>query len=435
MDTNTIAAVAIFIATFALILSEKIDRMVVSLGGAVAMITAGTMLGFYSYKEALAMIELDTLTLLFGMMALVGMLERTGAFQYIAIKLAHMSKGKPITLLLMLGATTSVLSMFLDNVTTVVLIIPVTMSITSILRISPTPFLIGEATMSNIGGLATLVGDPPNLIIGSTVEGLSFMGFFMHLLPFAASAWLIAFGCILVVFRKEMSKTPKDTNELKYMRPADSLKDKRSAVRLFWVFAAVITLFFLSESMGIRPAVIAIGGACAGFVLTRAKVDDVLSKVEFNILIFFSGLFVTVGGLEHCGFLRTLSGFITGMAHENMPLCAMITIWSSGLASAIIDNIPFTIAMIPVIQSLGETLGNADLLTPLWWALAIGVGLGGNGTIIGATANVIAVRHSEKSETPITTKIWMKSGLSITLLSMLASSVLFMCMYEFMRTK
>lgn len=458
MDINTITALTIFLATFVLILFEITDRMVASLAGAAAMITAGAILKFYTYEQALGMIELDTLALLFGMMALVGMLEKTGAFQYIAIKIAHLSKGKPVVLLLMLGFTTSILSMFLDNVTTVVLIIPVTISITSMLRISAVPFLIAEAMMSNIGGLATIVGDPPNLIIASSVKDISFMSFFLHLIMYSAISWVIAFFSIMIIFKKEMSQKigavpekenaeeklqresdSQDIQRLMEMKPEDAIKNKKSAIKLFWVFAAVIILFFISERIGIRPAVVAIAGAAAGFILTKAKVDETLSKVDFSILLFFSGLFVTVGGLEHCGFLKSLSSSITSIANQNMLLCAIVTLWSSATASAIIDNIPFTIAMIPVIQSLGQQMGDMNLMTPLWWALAIGVGLGGNGTIVGATANVIAVRNSEKykNETcvPITTMIWMKSGLVTTVLTLTASTVLFVIFYAFMNTR
>lgn len=433
LDLNSIIALCIFIVTFAFILSEKIDRVIVSLGGAAAMVILGGIMGFYGYEEALAMIELDTLTLLFAMMTLVGMLEKTGAFQFLAVRLAKISSGKPVNLLVILGAATSILSMFLDNVTTVVLIAPVTISIAKILKISSAPFLIGEALMSNIGGLSTMVGDPPNLIIASSVPELTFMSFFVHLFPYALISWFVCLFCILFSFKKEMRKMPDDVDALMAMKPEDSLSDPKNALRLAWVFLGVVIMFFMSETIHVKPAVIAVLGTVVGFLLTKTKVDDALSRVDFSILIFFAGLFVAVGGLEYSGLLKSISNLVVHIAKDNLLLCSLVTLVGSAVASAIIDNIPFTIAMIPVIQSLGQTMGDMSSLNPLWWALAIGVGLGGNGTVIGATANVIVVKLSEKTDTLITTRLWMKSGFLTSFCSVMLSALLFALIFNFMK--
>ncbi len=438
MDTNSIIAVAIFIITFAFILGEKavhVHRTVIAMCGAVAMVLAGTWFHFYDYKAAFAMIDLDTIGLLFGMMALLAMLEKTGAFQYLAIKVARLSRGNPLRLLFYLAVTTSVLSMFLDNVTTVVLLAPVTVLITSLLGFSPIPFLISEALLSNISGVATLVGDPPNIMIASAVKELSFMSFITHLAPHVFIIWIVAFGMIMLTFRKELAAKPKGLKALLKMNPESSLTDKPNAIKLCVLFLFIVLLFFIAEHIHLRTSIVAILGAAIGFVITKSDVEETFKSVEFPILIFFAALFVAVGGLEHSGVLKQLSTSITSLAKTNMLLCCITMIWVAAIASAIVDNIPFTIAMIPVIQLLGVQMGDPHLVTPLWWALALGVGLGGNGTHIGATANIVVVSLSEKTPTPITTLTWLKSGSLTTIASLIVATITFWLMYGHMTTR
>ena len=435
MTIEAIITSVIFVAVFAFILSEKIDRMVVSICGATAMIVVGNIRGFYSYEQALSMIELDTIILLLGMMTLISMLEKTGAFEYMAIKIAQLSKGRPVMLFLMLVTTTAFISMFLYNVTTVVLIAPVTIAITKLLKLSCVPYLIGEAILSNIGGLATIVGDPPNLIIGSSVQDLSFISFMLHLGPFALIVFLLTAFLFIKIFKKDFDKEPSEIKVMMSMKPEDSITDREGAKKLIYVFSIIIFGFFIAEYIHIRPSLIAITGAAIGFIFTKYNIEETISRVDVSILIFFSGLFITVGGLKYSGVLDLMATSLTGLAKHDMLLCCIVTIWVAAFASAILDNIPFTIAMIPMIQSLGQHLGDMNAITPLWWALALGVGLGGNGSVIGATANVIVVKLSEKTDTPITSKIWSKSGLITTMISLVLTSVLFWVFYNFMCTK
>ena len=438
MTSNAIVALSIFIITFIFILAEKaihVHRTIVALLGACVMVIVGTMLNFYTIKSAFLMIDMDTITLLLGMMILVAILEKTGAFQFLAIKSAKLSKGNPIRLLFYLSLITSILSMFLDNVTTIVLIAPVTLIITSMMKISSIPFLITEAILSNISGTSTLVGDPPNIMIASAVPKMSFMSFITHSLPHIVIVWIVVFLTILFIFRKELAEKPSGFEVMLKTKPEDYLTDKPNAVKLCILFCVVVIFFFISEQIHLTTSVIAIFGAGVGFLITKADIEETLKKVEFPILLFFAALFALVGGLEHSGFLKEISISVLSLAKTNMLLCCIVVIWVSAAISAVIDNIPFTIAMIPILQALGLQLGDPNLITPLWWALVFGVGLGGNGTHIGATANIVVVSLSEKTDTPITTLTWLRTGLVTTIISLITVSLTFVVMYSHMTTK
>ncbi|MHC9538032.1 MAG: SLC13 family permease [Vulcanimicrobiota bacterium] len=429
VEPKIIVSTLIFVITFALIMSEKVHRTTAAILGAVTMVIAGTWMGFYDIDEAFRAIDLDTIGLLLGMMILLAMLERTGFFEYVAIIAARKSRGNPIILLITLGTTTTVLSMFLDNVTTVVLIGPVTILICRMLGINPVPYLLAEALLSDTGGVATLVGDPPNIMIGSAAR-LTFMDFIIHLAPQVFMAWIIALAVLIVVFKKTLRKKPKGLDALMNMDLSSVLKEKGNARKLIIVLAAIIVLFFLHSLIHLKPSLIAIMGAGTGLLWVRPKVEETFSKIELAVLVFFAALFVTVGGLEHSGVLNLLAHNIVGIAKENLLLCSVIVIWGSAIASALVDNIPFTMAMIPVIQYL-ETQGIAVI--PLWWALALGVGFGGNGTPIGSTANVVIVSLSEKTRTPITTAIWMRSGLVVMLATCITATLTFILFFNFMK--
>ncbi|MDQ7826016.1 MAG: ArsB/NhaD family transporter [Candidatus Eremiobacteraeota bacterium] len=428
-EPKMIVSALIFIVTFTLIMSEKVHRTTAAMLGASAMVLAGTWMGFYNAEEAFKAVDLETIGLLMGMMIILAMLERTGFFEYVAIFAALRSKGNPVVLLVALGTTTTVLSMFLDNVTTVVLIGPVTILICRMLGISPVPFLMAEALLSDTGGVATLVGDPPNIMIGSA-SGLTFMDFIIHLAPQVLVAWIIALVVLMIVFRKTLRKKPKGLDALMHMDVASVLKDRVNARRLMIVLGAVIVLFFLHSAIHLKPSVVALMGAAAALLWVRPRVEEIFTQVELAVLVFFAALFVTVGGLEHSGILTVLAKSIVGLAKSNCLHCCIFLIWASAVASALVDNIPFTMAMIPVIQYL-ETQG--VMVTPLWWALALGVGFGGNGTPIGSTANVVIVSLSEKTSTPITTRIWLKSGLVVMLATCMAATLTFILFFNFMK--
>lgn len=435
MDLNMTVSVIIFAITFIFILSEKINRTVAALSGAVVMVIAGTLMDFYDYKAALNMIELDMIILLIGMMALLGMLEKTGAFQYVGALAAKLSGGEPVKLLLYIGGASSVLSMFLDNITAVILIAPIILKITKTLRLSPIPYLISLGLLSNIGGIATLVGDPPNLIIASVVKEFTFISFITHLAPYAFIVWATSFFLIKTLYRKELSEKPEELERLSELDPVSFINDKENALKLFWIFLFVVIMFFVAEFVHIKTFIIVTLGLCIALISVKADVEEVFLKVEWGTLIFFSGLFVVVGGLAHSGLLGEISKHLASLAEYDMRLCCVIVIWVIALASAIIENIPLTIAAVPVLQSLGTYLGDPVQLYPLWWAVALGVGLGGNATSIGATVNIIVIRFSEKTDTPVTAALWFKSGGLVTFASLIVTSIIFWLFFAHMCSK
>ena len=418
--TPTLISSAIFIIALIAILWDKLDRTIVALVGAAAMVAVGTVLGFYDEHRAIESIDFETLGLLFGMMLIVSIMRPTGAFEFLAASAARASRGRPIVLLILLGTLTSLLSMVLDNVTTVVLIAPVTLLITQILGISPTPFLITEALLSNTGGVATLIGDPPNVLI-SSAAGFTFNDFLIHSLPVVVVAWLGALGLLLWFFKAELTSKTIDPRVISGLVPSETLHDVRSARRLSMILLLTILLFFLQGTLGLSSSFIALSMAALAMLWIRPSVEDVFERLEWPVLIFFGGLFVIVGGLEHSGALVGLETLIIRTGQGNLMLTAMLILWLTAIGSALVDNIPITVALIPVIQHLGAS--GVDV-GPLWWALAFGAGFGGNGTIIGSTANVVVVQVSKKTQHPITSREWMRRGLPVMFATCTIASIL-----------
>ena len=431
MTFSQIVAASIFVATFTAILSERLHRTIAAMVGATIMLAAGMALGFYTQQEALASIDFNTLGLLLGMMILVRMLQQTGFFRYVAILVAKRTKGNPLLLFVALGTLTTVLSMFLDNVTTVVLIAPVTILIAEILGINPIPMLMAEALLSDTGGVATLVGDPPNVIIGSAA-GFSFLAFLTHLAPIVVVAWLVALSVLRFIFRRELGERPSNVAALMQLDENDGLHDHAALRKIMITLGGVIVLFFFQEILNVAPGVIALGGAAAALLWVRPDVEETLRRVEWSVLLFFGALFVATGGLAASGVLELIADRVAGLAEANLLGASLLMLWVAAGLSAVIDNIPFTIAMIPVIERLGSLGINA---VPLWWALALGAGFGGNGTPIGSTANVVTVALSEKTRTPITTRVWMRSGLPVMLATCLVASLMFILFFGWMQTR
>ena len=421
-----IVSVLIFAASLFLIFSEKLNRTITSIAGAVLMVGAGLALGFYSEAQALHAIDFNTLGLLFGMMMLVALLEPTGFFQFLAVWAGRLSRGNPTRLLVLLGTVTTILSMFLDNVTTVVLIAPVTILICEILGFAPIPLLVTEALLSNTGGVATLVGDPPNVLIASAAN-LSFNDFLTHALPVVIIAWFTALLVIRYLFRKELAVAPSNTEAVLKMNPAQALEDPQSAKRVLLVLTGAIALFFLQEILHLSPALIALGAAAIALVWIRPNVQKLFERIEWSVLIFFAALFVMVGGLEATGVLHTFAGLVAQARGMPLVLFGVLMIWVVAIFSAVIDNVPITIALIPVIQDLGSA---GIEVAPLWWALAFGAGFGGNATIIGSTANVVVASLSERTSTPITSKLWNKRGLPVMLVTCVVASILYVLFFS-----
>lgn len=426
MVVAAILSSLIFVVSLVLIFSEKINRSITAIAGGVLMVGIGKLLHFYSEEAALEAIDFNTLGLLFGMMVLVAMLEPTGFFEYLAVLAARASRGNPLRLFVLLGSITTILSMFLDNVTTVVLIAPVTILISEILGVSPIPYLVTEALLSNTGGVATLVGDPPNVLIGSAA-GLSFTDFLVYSLPIVLVAWAGALTLLRYLFKEELSVQPRSAEAVMALSPAESLNHPKTARRILIVLIAAILLFFVHHTLHIAPSFVALGAAAVALVWLQPDINEVLKRVEWSVLIFFAALFVMVGGLEAAGVLGAIVSLFRGASGMQPVLFGVLLIWVVAAFSAVVDNVPITIALIPVIRGLGET--GMDT-TPLWWALAFGAGFGGNGTIIGSTANIIVATLSEKTRTPITSKLWIRRGLPVMLATCAIASILYTILYR-----
>ena len=421
-----IVSTLIFFGSLILIFSEKMNRSIVAIAGSMLMLIVGKLLHFYSEEAAIEAIDFSTLGLLLGMMILVAMLEPTGFFEYLAVLAARASKGKPVRLFFLLGSITTVLSMFLDNVTTVVLIAPVTILISEILGISPLPFLVTEALLSNTGGVATLVGDPPNVLIGSAAN-LSFTDFLIYSLPVVAVTWVGILFLLQYLFQRELSIRPANADAVMSLNPAETLNHPQTARRVLIVLIGAILFFFIHHLLHIEPFLVAMGAAAIALVWIQPDVTEVMKRVEWSVLIFFGALFVMVGGLEHAGVLDAIVGLVGDASSISPVLFGVLLIWVVAGLSAVVDNVPITIALIPVIRGLGES--GMDI-APLWWALAFGAGFGGNGTIIGSTANIIVATLSEKTRTPITSGLWMKRGLPVMLVACAIASILYTIIYR-----
>ena len=418
----------IFVVVLILIFTEKVNRTIVAMVGATIMVIVGITFGFYNQEQAVEVVDFNTLGLLIGMMILVGLLEPTGFFQYLAIFAAKISKGKPHHLLILLGAVTSIVSMVLDNVTTVVLIAPVTILICEILGYNTRPFLISEALLSNIGGIATLVGDPPNILIASAAN-FTFTDFLRNSFPMVIITWFVSIAVINYLFRKDLHSMDAQENSkiIAQLAPNEAIKEPKKVIKVLTMTAVALVGFLIEDLVHLEPSIIAIGTASLALLwVNPKKVRNVFNLIEWDVLFFFTSLFVLVGGLENAGVLHIMVNIIPTTGNLHPVFLGLVLLWIVALLSAIVDNIPITIALIPVIQEL-SVLGMD--VSHLWWALAFGAGLGGNGTVIGATANVIVTSLSEKTRHPISPLLWNRKGLPVMIISLLVASGLYVLYY------
>jgi len=415
-------ALAIFLLSYVVIISEKIHRTVVATAGAALMV----LVGILTQEQALEGIDFNTLGLLIGMMVIVGIAKESGMFQYVAIQAAKIAKGKPIAIFLLLGLITAVFSAFLDNVTTVFLMVPVTFVIANNLHVDPKPYLIGTILFSNIGGAATLIGDPPNILIGSA-SGLTFNEFLFHLGPIAFITFLAVMGVLLFVYRHAFSTTEEYRANILKFNPREALSDIPLLIKSLIVFALVFLGFLTHSVTHIEVATIALAGAALLLLLTMNDPEDHLREVEWGTIFFFAGLFVLVTGIEHAGIIDAVATWMLGVTAGNLTITTFAVMWGSAIASAIVDNIPFVATMIPLIKeiSLAGHIANPE---PLWWALAIGADFGGNATIIGASANVVVKGMAEKAGHKIGFFSYMAVAAPLTVLALAISSV-----YVFLR--
>lgn len=418
MEQQAIWAIGIFLVIYALIISEKIHRTIVAMIGGVIMVAFGIV----DQETALHHIDFNTLGLLVGMMIIVNVTADTGLFKYIAVWAAKKSKGNPVLILISLSLITAVGSAFLDNVTTVLLMVPVTFSITRQLRVSPIPFLITQILASNVGGTATLIGDPPNIMIGSAVKELTFMAFINNLAPIAAVVLLVYLPLFVLLFRKQIRTSPEYTKSIMEINERELIKDPVLLRKCLAVLGLTIIGFFLHQALHLESATVALAGAFVLLLLTgEHAMEHALTKVEWTTIFFFVGLFVLVSGLIETGVIAELAAKAIELTNGNLLATSMLILWLSAIASAFLDNIPFVATMIPMIQEMGA-MGVTDL-EPLWWSLALGACLGGNGSLIGASANLIVAGMSGKEGHPIKFVQFLKYGFPLMLLSVVLASL------------
>ena len=419
MDQTTVAVI-IFVVAYALIISEKVHRTIVALMGAVLMIGFGIL----SQEVAIHHIDFNTLGLLIGMMTIVNITAETGLFNFLAIWSAQKVKADPMKLLLALSLLTAVCSALLDNVTTVLLTVPVTFSITSQLKVDVKPFLMAQILSSNIGGTATLVGDPPNITIGSAV-GLSFMDFIMNLTLPAIIIFIITVFILEWLYGKSLHTTPELQAQVMKLDPYKQIRDKVLVKKCLIVLSLTMLLFVMHSALGLESATAALAGASLLLLVTFHRDEEmiakVLSKVEWVAIFFFAGLFILVGGLVETGVIKMLAEEAIKITQGSVEGTAILIIWMSAIASAFVDNIPFVATMIPLIKDMGA-MGLSNL-EPMWWSLALGACLGGNGTLIGASANVVVASMAAQHGKQISFIGFMKVAFPCMILSVIISTI------------
>ena len=414
MTLDAWVAAAIFLGTYAFIATDRLDKTVAALLGGLLMIVSRVL----DQEEAFAAIDFNVIFLLAGMMILAGILRRTGFFQWLAIRSVKLAHGDPMRLLLILCVVCALLSALLDNVTTVVLLAPITLYIAATLSISPLPFLIGVVLASNIGGTATLIGDPPNILIGSAA-GLDFIAFLVHLAPVAAIILVVLLGLLRLFFGRQLHVEPEIRARVMGLEEREVITDHRLLRLSLAVIIATIGGFLLARPLHYEVATVALLGATVLLLLSRLDPEAVIHDVEWKTLLFFVGLFMLVEGIVHVGLIRDLADGLLDATGGDLGVATLALLWLSGIASGIVDNIPYTATMIPLVQQLGEDGLDTG---PLWWSLALGACLGGNLTIVGASANVVVANLAEKADHPIGFGVFMRYGIVVTLVSLVISS-------------
>ncbi|MBF0169260.1 MAG: ArsB/NhaD family transporter [Alphaproteobacteria bacterium] len=416
----------ILIATYAAIMSEKINRAIVALLGAGVMILFGVL----NQEMAVKGVDFNTIALLTGMMIIVSVTRKSGVFQYVAIWSAKQVKANPAGILLMLQVVTAVFSALLDNVTTVLLIVPVTMVICEELKIKPYPVLVAEIFASNIGGTATLIGDPPNIIIGSAT-GLTFNDFVMNLAPVIIVIQLVTCAIFHVMWGRKLHAAPENRARVMSFNENEAITDRRLLKQSLSVIFFVILGFILARPLHLEPGTIAMFGAAVLMLLANLgrdaetqshEVHHTFTEVEWITIFFFVGLFMVVSGVEHAGVLKMLAEYLIAATGGDLTITAIAILWSSAILSAVIDNIPFVATMIPLIKNMAPTFGGPEGLLPLWWSLSLGACLGGNGTLIGASANLTVAGLAERAGTRFSFVTYMKVAFPIMLVSIVIST-------------
>ena len=432
-NTHMLVSGIILAVTFIAIFTEQLhgfERSKVAAAGAVVMIVVGQIFGFYSPMQAIEAVDWNVIFLLAAMMTIVSIMIPTGGFKWMAYKIAAMSRGRLYLMLVMLGTAVTVLSLLLDNVTTVVIFGPLIILIAQAQKISPIPYLLAAALLSDTGGIATLVGDPPNIMIGSAAD-ISFNNFVIHMGPITLVSWLAVVVLLKFLFRKELAQKPADVDLGEAV-----IVDPRLWKGSIAILCIMVVFFMLHNALHWEPWFVAVLGMTGlVFVSRKLVMDHAMEHVEITLLIFFLGLFMIVGGVEQSHFLQWVGSFILPFVESDLLMATIVLMWIAAILSAAIDNIPFTAAMIVIIQGMEQQGIN---VAPLWWALAMGAGLGGNGTHIGSTANVFIVTISERlarqendPSLAITPFLWFKKGLPVMLVTLVISTFVFWLFFDF----
>jgi Na+/H+ antiporter NhaD/arsenite permease-like protein len=421
---GALIAVIVFVLVYALISFELINKAVAALLGVMVLL----ILNVVNEHEAVGFIDFETIMLLMGMMIIVTILRKSGFFTIISVKIAEMTKGSPLKILILFSAVTVVLSAFLDNVTTVLIIIPIVIELTRGMGLNPKIYVISQALMSNVGGTATLIGDPPNIIIGSKV-GLTFNEFLFNLGPPIVVITVISLGFIWLTNRSQFK--PIDTNLAKLFSVQlllEKIRHNFLSVKIDRLFLGkslgclllAIVLFVTQNITHLKPGVVAVLVAMILFVISKVNVEHLLEEVEWSTLLFFAGLFILVGVLEEKGVIEWVAHNVFLKVGDNPYVMALMVMWVSGIVSGFLDNIPFTITMIPIVRLMLETTPIPNDI--LWWSLALGACLGGNLTMIGASANIVSIGMAKRYNVEITFIEFMKSSVLLTLLTLVLAS-------------
>jgi Na+/H+ antiporter NhaD/arsenite permease-like protein len=410
----SLVAILIFVAALALVALEWVHRTKVALAGAALVVLVGAI----DQDGAIEAIDWATLGLLAGMMIIVGLTEPTGVFTYLALRVAQLSRGNPVALLFLLAGVTGVLSAFLDNLTAILLVVPITLLLADILRVSPIPLVLAEVVASNIGGTATLIGDPPNIMIGTHRPELTFLDFIVNLAPVAIVTLVTVVSGLAFAFRRQLRIDPSRAAEIARLDPARDMRGAKNVGRTLAVLIGTIIAFFLHSPLHLEPAVVALTGAAVMLLVAADDVERALERVEWSTLFFFVGLFVMVGALEEQGVIENIAEGLSDLTGGSHVAEGLVILWGAALGSAVVDNIPFTAAMIPVVDNLQTDGFDAAL----WWSLALGACFGGNATMIAAAANVTATGILERSDHPVSFVRFLAVGVPVTLVSLVIAS-------------
>jgi len=421
-NTQLIVAIAIFTLTYVVIVSEKVNRTAIAIFGAVMML----VFNIEMQHVAIMHVDFNTIGLLVGMMIIVNILKRTGVFEYMAIRAAKYAKGDPWKIVFIFSILTGISSALLDNVTTILLVVPVTIVIANELKLNPIPFLIPEVLIANIGGTATLIGDPPNIMIGSAT-GLGFLDFIVNLGPIVVIITIVTMFILKRIYGKTLVTTEESKQKILAMDEHLAIKDKRLLIKSLSVLGMTVIGFMLHQTLGYESATIALFGAATLLLISKLDPEDILMEIEWPTIFFFISLFILVGALEDVGVINFMAEKMLLLTKGDLFFTAMLVLWGSAIASAFLDNIPFVATMIPLITSIGQM--SSISITPLWWALALGACLGGNGTLVGASANVIVSGMLEKQGYKLSFVEYMKIGFPIMLVSIAISSVYLIVRY------